>query len=125
MSVVGGKHVLLEHNLVDGVDAAGIYISQEKEYKTFEPIDVRVEKNVVKNAGSQKSGHGSLMVYCAQRPSRQISFTENYSIRARKAGCVFTDGSRVSETGTQVRLLGQSPLESERRLPDAGVRQSR
>jgi hypothetical protein len=106
MSVVGGKHVLLEHNLVDGVDAAGIYISQEKEYKTFEPIDVRVEKNVVKNAGSQKSGHGSLMVHESARPVPRCGSSVNLPSNQRDRG-----GPRASRRG--------------RRLPDAGVRQSR
>ena len=65
ITTVGGEHIDIVHNTVDGNKAglAGIYIASEPNYDTYGVKDVRVFGNLVTDTGGTKSGHAGIMVY--------------------------------------------------------------
>jgi hypothetical protein len=65
MSVVGGKNVLYENNIMDGngIGAACLYIAQEDSWNTYGAYDVMVKYNTLKNCGSTNMGHGAALIF--------------------------------------------------------------
>ena len=65
ISVVGGERVTITQNHVEGNGAglAGIYLATEPAYATAGVRSVVVDGNVVVNTGSDKTGHGNIMLY--------------------------------------------------------------
>lgn len=65
ISVVGGARVTITQNHVEGNAAglAGIYLATEPAYATAGVHSVVVDGNVVVNTGSDKTGHGNIMLY--------------------------------------------------------------
>lgn len=64
MSVVGGKNVLYENNLLqNNPNYACVYIAQESGYATKGVDSVTVQRNSFENCGSITTGHGGVLVY--------------------------------------------------------------
>jgi hypothetical protein len=65
ITVVGGKSVLIEDNMVADVrGAAGFYFAQEDSWKTYAPEDVIATRNTLRNTGNVGIGHYAVMVFC-------------------------------------------------------------
>lgn len=61
IACLGAHHVAISANVVDGTDAAGIYVAQEGNYATFAPRAVSVTGNVLSRV-SRRVGHAGLFV---------------------------------------------------------------
>jgi hypothetical protein len=81
ISVVGGERVTITQNHVEGNKAglAGIYLATEPAYKTAGVHSVVVDGNVVLNTGSDKTGHGNIMLYDGTSETISgVQVTNNY-----------------------------------------------
>jgi hypothetical protein len=93
ISVLGGRDVLIEHNLVDGASdrgGAGIYIAAEYQYNTQSVHNVRVTGNTLIDVGGLNSGHGAITLYNSQGGvgivNDGITIAANDIINPRNAG---------------------------------------
>lgn len=66
MSVLGGEDIYYYSNYIEGNAAgyAGLYVTQEEApWFTFAAKRIKIERNTVKNCGSNVTGHGGIVIY--------------------------------------------------------------
>ncbi|HYE48451.1 MAG TPA: right-handed parallel beta-helix repeat-containing protein [Azospirillaceae bacterium] len=61
ITCLGARHVAITGNVIDGTDAAGIYLHQEDSYDTFAPSDVAIVGNVLRDV-SRRVTHAGLFI---------------------------------------------------------------
>ncbi|MDR3708159.1 MAG: right-handed parallel beta-helix repeat-containing protein [Capsulimonadaceae bacterium] len=64
ITVIGGDHVVIDHNRIENSSSAGIHLASESSYRTFGPANVTITNNTLKNCDTyEKDCHGSIFVY--------------------------------------------------------------
>jgi len=105
ISCLGAHHVAISGNVVDGTDAAGIYVAQEGSYGTYAPRAVSITGNVLSRV-SRRVGHAGLFVDGGR------------GARATADGVRLTD--RVEEVALAGNVLDGSGHDGLRIGPDVG-----
>jgi hypothetical protein len=119
MSVVGGRDVLYERNILTGNLAhfACLYIAQEDSFNTYAAHDVTVQKNRFAGCGGTDTGHGAVMIWSegtsgntgivlSLNDVRAGSATGVREVGVKNRGIVL-DRNRIAGTGAQYDLEPQ------------------
>jgi hypothetical protein len=110
MSVVGGRQVVYENNLLQNNLAgfACLYIAQENSYDTYSVLDFKANHNTLQNCGSLNRRHAAVMVYSdGAEANNNITLLSNDIIQNGQAGIRYY-GAQTNVRLDQNRITGAS-----------------
>jgi hypothetical protein len=111
IACVGACHVVIAGNIVDGTDAAGLYLHQEDNYKTYGSYGIAVSANIFSNA-SRRVGHAGLFIGggTGSRTTAEGALVSNAIAQVTLSGNILdgsgNDGAFVSRYAEAVRGAG-------------------
>jgi len=110
ISVVGGNDVIIDHNIIQSSDAAGIYIASEDSYDTFAPSNVQVIGNIIRNANQRHTvTHGGIYVFgraASENGAAVPYFARNITISGNTLTNTYYMGIRIGGYAVDVRITG-------------------
>jgi hypothetical protein len=85
MSVVGGKDIVYEFNMLsNNLSAAGIYLAQENSWETYGCENVIARRNSLHNCGGADKDHAAVMIFSG-------AFEKNTNVTVERNVIVFDD----------------------------------